>query len=650
MGVGLRIGPNLMRTAWKPFLVCCALITGTLGGVTLQAGTAAAATWSIAPSPNASSSGSTSGQLDAVTCVSATYCTAVGSSIGPYGYNPTLVESWDGSTWSIVPSPNVSSSSASVLSGVACVSPTNCTAVGSSYYFDGTNTIYQTLVESWDGSTWSIVPSPNVSGIPDSVLKGVACVSATNCTAVGHDETQTLVEAWDGSTWSIVPSPNVSAGIAPQNQLDAVTCVSATNCTAVGSSYYFDGFSGEVRTLVEVWDGSTWSVVPSANQYGSFTDRLYGVSCVSASNCTAVGYSYLWSNKNQALVEVWDGSTWSVVPIPDLNSDPSLNGVSCVSSTNCTAVGIDYAYSETLLLAWDGSTWRVVQSGIPGGSLGGVSCTSSTGSSTCTAVGSSGGQTLVEAQTRATPVVSWTPAPITYGQYLSGSQLDATSSTPGMFAYSPPLGTRLSAGSQTLSATFTPTDKADYSSVAAIATLQVAQVTPVVTWKKPKTIIYGTALSTVQLRATTSVPGNFSYTPMAGTVISAGVDKLSAMFTPLDTTDYATVTSTTTITVNQAKSTTTLSAPSSLKVGSEDTGTFSASVSGPPGMVPIGVVTVSSGLGVICSITLNASGAGSCSPSANQLKAKSYSIKASYSGSGNLKASKSAASHLTVSG
>jgi hypothetical protein len=77
--------------------------------------------------------------------------------------------------------------------------------------------------------------------------------------------------------------------------------------------------------------------------------------------------------------------------------------------------------------------------------------------------------------TKAAPTVTWvTPAAITYGTALSAAQLDATASVPGSFVYSPPLGVVLSAGSQPLSVTFTPTDAIDYTTATASVTLSVS--------------------------------------------------------------------------------------------------------------------------------------------------------------------------------
>jgi hypothetical protein len=157
------------------------------------------------------------------------------------------------------------------------------------------------------------------------------------------------------------------------------------------------------------------------------------------------------------------------------------------------------------------------------------------------------------AVSQAAPTISWpTPSAITYGTALSSTQLNATASVAGTFAYIPAAGTVLAAGSQTLRVTFTPTDTADYSSVSASVTLSVNVATPAVTWSAPAAITYGTALSSAQLNASSTVAGSFSYSPAAGTVPAAGAQSLRVTFTPTDSSDYAAATSTVTLTVNKA--------------------------------------------------------------------------------------------------
>jgi hypothetical protein len=138
----------------------------------------------------------------------------------------------------------------------------------------------------------------------------------------------------------------------------------------------------------------------------------------------------------------------------------------------------------------------------------------------------------------ATPVITWaTPAPITYGTALSSAQLDAAAALSGVavsgtYAYTPPAGTVVNAGPQTLNVTFTPADAADYKKANGSVTLTVNKATPVVPWANPAAITYGTALGPQQLDATATIPGTFVYTPKAGTVLGVGVRTLSVLFTP----------------------------------------------------------------------------------------------------------------------
>jgi hypothetical protein len=344
------------------------VLTGlVLLGTSAPAG-AQALTWSVVPSPNPGFNGSV---LNGVSCVSAAACTAVGSYHGSGG---TVIESWNGTSWSVVPSP---SPAGGYLSGVSCVSKAACTAVG---YYVGK--LYQTtLIESWNGTSWSVVPSPN-PGPTWNVLAGVSCVSVTACTAVGGDSNGTLIESWNGTSWSVVRSPNADGG----GWLKGVSCVSATVCTAVGGYYFASGATD--LTLIESWIGTSWSVVPSPNRGGSGIDNnLYGVSCVSATACTAVGD---YTSSGKTLIESWNGTSWSLTPSPRLGTANFLYGVSCATANACTAVGY-YARvnvsARTLIESRNGTSWSIVPSPNPGSrrdALYGVSCPSATA---CTAVG-----------------------------------------------------------------------------------------------------------------------------------------------------------------------------------------------------------------------------------------------------------------------
>jgi hypothetical protein len=178
---------------------------------------------------------------------------------------------------------------------------------------------------------------------------------------------------------------------------------------------------------------------------------------------------------------------------------------------------------------------------------------------------------------QATPTINWPdPASIDYGTALSSTQLDARANVPGTFTYTPAAGTVLTAGSgQVLSVRFTPTDTVDYTTTTATVTINVPKAMPVLTWANPASIVYGAVLGSSQLDAAASVPGTFTYTPAAGSVLKAGAGQtLSVRFAPTDLSDYMNTSTTTTINVGKATPTISLVAPG----GTFDGSPFSASV------------------------------------------------------------------------
>jgi hypothetical protein len=87
--------------------------------------------------------------------------------------------------------------------------------------------------------------------------------------------------------------------------------------------------------------------------------------------------------------------------------------------------------------------------------------------------------THVVTVSKAVPAITWpAPAAITYGTALSSTQLNATASVPGAFVYSPAAGVVLKAGTRTLRAHFTPTDRANFLRTVAAQTLTVTSAGP----------------------------------------------------------------------------------------------------------------------------------------------------------------------------
>ena len=118
--------------------------------------------------------------------------------------------------WAAVRSPRPPGYAPVYLYGVSCPSTTSCFAVGYAYPPNGS--VRKTFVEHWDGSTWSIMTSPNPTGSGNSFLNGVSCRTTRSCFAVGwtrEPDSKTLVERWTRNRWSIVPSPTRRAPSTP---------------------------------------------------------------------------------------------------------------------------------------------------------------------------------------------------------------------------------------------------------------------------------------------------------------------------------------------------------------------------------------------------------------------------------------------------
>jgi hypothetical protein len=294
--------------------------------------------WSIVPSPD---NGTGDNDLLGVSCVAVSSCQAVGFS-NIDGVDHTLIESWNGTSWSIVPSPD-NGTAYNILDGMSCQAVSrSCQAVG--YYYSSSLGAVQTLIESWNGASWSIVPSPS-NGTAENILYGVACrPMAPSCQAVGYYTNasgfiETLIESWNGTSWSIVPSPN---GGTNGNYLLGVSCRSANSCEAVGQ--YEDTSIGQYQTLIESWNGTSWSIVPSPD-IGTSVNDLLGVSCHRPNLCEAVGlYLDASLGQYQTLIESWNGTSWSIVASP--NNGTSYNVLAAVScrrtARSCQAVGNYY--------------------------------------------------------------------------------------------------------------------------------------------------------------------------------------------------------------------------------------------------------------------------------------------------------------------
>jgi hypothetical protein len=202
--------------------------------------------WALQTTPNPA--GATDSELYAVACPSATGCEAVGWSANSSDV-VTLAERWNGTKWALQTTPNPAGSTDSELYAAACSSATSCEAAGLYYNSSGNGVA---LAERWNGTKWALQTTPPTG--PTNGPSGVACPTSTpNCEAVGSADNSsnvavTLAEQWNGTKWALQATPNPAG--AASSVLLAVACLSVTNCEAVGE--YFNS-SGVMVTLAERW-------------------------------------------------------------------------------------------------------------------------------------------------------------------------------------------------------------------------------------------------------------------------------------------------------------------------------------------------------------------------------------------------------------
>jgi hypothetical protein len=343
-----------MRFSTFALLLVLSLLLFSVGSAYAEAAPLSThGSWQIVASPNLTRSNS----LVAVNVLSARNGWAVGQAYQtPHStMSQPFAEHWTGAQWDLVTSPDIHSSSDFLA--VSAVSADDVWAVG----FAGT----RTLAERWDGSSWRIVGSPSVG--QSDILEGVQALSTNNVWAVGVSNShngavsKTLIEHWDGMSWTMVSSPNRGDG----DDLHAIAALAPNDIWAVGDN-------DTSTALVEHWDGSQWHIVPTPS-LGTYA-RLSSVSALAANNIWAVGFADT-SSGYQTLVEHWDGSSWTIIPSPSPGLyDDMLSAITTVTAHDIWAAGSYKTAHHPLdnisfMLHWNGAKWSVIKAPNPGSYL-----------------------------------------------------------------------------------------------------------------------------------------------------------------------------------------------------------------------------------------------------------------------------------------
>ena len=315
--------------------------------------------WCAVPGPGGFNPDYIAPQLNGITAVTASDAWIAGT------YNDqSLVEHWDGSHWSIVSTPDLSSSGNYGLSGIAAISTSDVWAVGAissaRQHFQSLAGIH-TLIEHWDGARWNVVPSPDGS-VGENELRSVSAISAndiwavgdTSLTTSGFNAYQPLVEHWDGSRWSVAQLPPIlNAG--DIGWLSEVAAVSANDVWAMGE---VTPANYRTYSILMHWDGYQWSLKPAPDTHTG--DFLTTITVGSAHDIWADGVGGD-ATTFYPLIEHWDGTRWSHFPVPHATQG-ALGGMLALSTSNiwvADRTNVNGQYFETMQ-HWDGRSWQAV--------------------------------------------------------------------------------------------------------------------------------------------------------------------------------------------------------------------------------------------------------------------------------------------------
>jgi hypothetical protein len=329
----------------------CVAVGTSLAGGTVEVTTNAGTSWTGHTIAGVSA-------VASVVCFSASDCDAVGAGTAT---GDLLVSTDGGTSWTPTPLPTTAFNMNTPVA-LSCRSALECVVIGSTV--GGT---YETLSTTNGGSTWAAT----TSSLTEDTLDAISCSSASDCVATGVDESSGLALILDstnfGTTWTSETVPDTPA---EYESLLGVSCPSTSDCVAVGEVNPFSAGSSDTAAFTSSDGGVSWSehlLTPPQQA------ALYGVSCFSTSDCTAVGLTESGATTIGAAEATTDGgSTWSSQTEP--SASYQLLGDDCVSATNCEAVGLNTSKVGGIIVGSSSGTppLAITTASFPGGTVGRV--------------------------------------------------------------------------------------------------------------------------------------------------------------------------------------------------------------------------------------------------------------------------------------
>jgi hypothetical protein len=288
---------------------------------------------------------------------------------------PAVAASW---TTTRLPLPAGASTNSFMPLAISCSSATHCAGGGK---YQGPSLHAEGALLNWSGKKWTATTAPvpaDASANPHAAVLSMSCLSATRCFAggdyLGTHGSRGMILTWSGTKWAAARAA-VPAGAAlnPDAAVSGMSCPSATWCTAVGlyadTASHTDGLL--LRLSGKKWTATTAPVPAGAPGFAA----LNAVSCPSVTRCFAGGTHEDALFETQLLLLTWSGSKWTLVNVPlpaGAATDPQgdIYSVSCPPVTRCFGTGtyLDSAGNQQgVLLSWSGKKWTASKAPVPAG-------------------------------------------------------------------------------------------------------------------------------------------------------------------------------------------------------------------------------------------------------------------------------------------
>jgi hypothetical protein len=328
----------------------------------------------------------------------------------PFVANTTLYAQWSTNSSGVVSTGGVASGG--TLDAVDCLTATECIAVGYNANFKSIWTLGTLSSNAWSWTSEATIPSDSTG---EGLLLAVACPTTTTCIATGGSAGGSTglgietIGTLSNGTWSWTPEVDLASDANGGGVLFSIDCVSSTECVAGGDDHKWRGVATSVTLVGGTWTWNREVMVASDTNGGG---RLLAMNCPSTTECVAVGNDD--TGESNFTIGTKSGATWSwttnQVIQPDATGYGELDGVACPSTILCIAVGYDNAQEGIESIGTKaGGQWswtretQVYVDAVPMGDFAGITCSST---AICSTVGYNG---LSEGQSAGLKVLAGVP-------------------------------------------------------------------------------------------------------------------------------------------------------------------------------------------------------------------------------------------------